>query len=97
MILLMAEEPDYIVEIDGHQRIEGPGGDSGEMAEAHIDPEKCGQRKYISVYFECCHAYQRIYRNQPGTAYEGYCPKCSKPVRVKIGPGGTDARFFSAG
>ncbi len=27
----------------------------------------------------------------------GRCPKCLKPVRLKIGEGGVDSRFFYAG
>ena len=53
-------------------------------------------RRYVGVQFECCGIYARIYINQNLTAYEGNCPRCAKRVRMKIGPGGTDARFFSA-
>ena len=57
--------------------------------------EKAGtKRAYISVRFACCGVYQRIYRSADGRRYEGHCPKCAKPVRFKVGPGGTDARFF---
>jgi hypothetical protein len=52
------------------------------------------KRPYISVRFACCGVYQRIYRTADGQRYEGHCPKCAKPVRFKVGPGGTDARFF---
>ena len=52
-------------------------------------------RPFLGIQFACCSVYARIYINRDGTAYEGYCPRCSRPVRLRIGPGGTDARFFT--
>ncbi len=52
------------------------------------------ERRFVGIRFNCCGIYQRIYINQAGTAYEGRCPKCGKPVKLKVGPGGTDSRFF---
>jgi hypothetical protein len=54
-------------------------------------------RRFVGVHFTCCDIYTRVYVNRDGTAYEGRCPKCAKKVRLEIGPGGTDARFFTAG
>ena len=53
-------------------------------------------RKFVGVHFTCCDVYTRVYMNRDGTAYEGNCPKCAKRVRLPIGPGGTDSRFFTA-
>ena len=53
-------------------------------------------RRFVGVNFTCCGVYSRVYRNRDETAYVGFCPKCSKPIRLKIGPGGTDSRFFTA-
>jgi hypothetical protein len=59
-------------------------------------PEEPAKRKFVGVKFNCCGVYVRIYVNKDGTAYEGHCPKCFKPVKLKIGAGGTDNRFFEA-
>ena len=54
-------------------------------------------RRFVGVHFICCDVYTRVYINRAATAYEGNCPKCAKRVRLRVGPGGTDARFFTAG
>ncbi|MBD3344541.1 MAG: hypothetical protein GF401_05720 [Chitinivibrionales bacterium] len=54
------------------------------------------RRPFIGIHFTCCNAYNRIYKNKEGTAYEGSCPRCGKLVRVPIGEGGTGERFFVA-
>ena len=56
-----------------------------------------GKRPFLGVHFVCCDVYSRIYVNGERSAYTGHCPKCSRPVRVRIGPGGSNARFFQAG
>jgi hypothetical protein len=52
------------------------------------------RRKYIGIQFDCCHKYDRIYVNRMGTAYEGKCPGCYRAVKIRIGEGGVETRFF---
>jgi hypothetical protein len=52
-------------------------------------------RPFVGVQFECCSIYARIYRNAAATAYVGNCPRCAKKIELKIGPGGSDSRFFT--
>jgi hypothetical protein len=54
------------------------------------------KRKFLGILFACCNVYARAYINREQTAYAGRCPRCGKPVEVRIAPGGTDSRFFSA-
>lgn len=79
--------PDFIVDIDGLRR---------SSPESVITPGPRG-RPWLAVHWRCCHVYNRIYRNEAGTAYEGRCPSCGKVVRATIGTGGTSNRFFEAG
>jgi len=58
--------------------------------------EQRSGRPFLGVRFRCCGAYARVYLNRNGTAYEGRCPRCLKPVRALVGPTGTDSRFFDA-
>ncbi|MDY7107456.1 MAG: hypothetical protein SYC29_02360 [Planctomycetota bacterium] len=54
------------------------------------------RRKFLSIWFRCCHVYGRLYRNASGTAYDGRCPKCGRKARALIGPDGTSQRMFEA-
>ena len=70
------------------------------MNEKNSDNQEPSQkRKYLGVYFDCCHAYGRLYQNKMGTAYVGRCPRCLRNIRVNIDKNSTNAssrRFFSA-
>ena len=46
-------------------------------------------RPYLSVLFECCGVYQRIYKSADGAAYRGlHHPKCGLPVNFAVGEAG---------
>jgi len=49
---------------------------------------------FLGIHFVSCHVYGRIYKNKQGTHYAGSCPKCAKPISLKIGKEGTSNRFF---
>ncbi len=53
-------------------------------------------KKWLGIFFRCCHSYGRLYRNDAHRCYEGACPRCHAPLRVAIGEGGTTRRFFEA-
>ncbi|TWU45927.1 hypothetical protein Q31b_11030 [Novipirellula aureliae] len=60
------------------------------------DSARYRSRPFLGVEFVCCSFYGRIYQNAAGTAYVGNCPRCARPITVKIGPGGSSTRFFRA-
>ncbi|MEO8498041.1 MAG: hypothetical protein ABI614_23495 [Planctomycetota bacterium] len=75
---------------------------AGELLDLSSDPEPTNPsggparvRRFLGIQFACCGVYARVYVNKEGTAYLGNCPKCTKRVELKIGPGGTDSRFFT--
>jgi hypothetical protein len=45
----------------------------------------------------CCGVYSRVFLNHNGTAFAGHCPRCAKPVRIEVGPGGSGSKFWSVG
>ena len=51
-------------------------------------------RPFLSILFECCGVYQRIYRDTSASEYRGCCPRCGMPVRFPVSADGTAARFF---
>ena len=80
--------PDYIIDIAGVQ--------PPDSASSGGNPSRLQGRPWLAIRWVCCSTYSRIYRNKVGTAYEGRCPRCSKPVTVRVGSGGTADRFFDA-
>ena len=82
----MDEPPPYHLDITG---LGDPNPKPGEKS-------KLRGRPWVGIHFDCCGVYTRIYRNRAGTAYHGACPRCRRSVTLRIGPDGTDARFFVA-
>ena len=64
------------------------------------EEKKRDPKKFLGVYFECCHVYGRLYQNKDATHYVGRCPRCMSPLKVPIGdgdnPNATNQRFFKA-
>ena len=59
--------------------------------------QQSSKRKFLGIWFECCHVYGRLYQNKTGTQYVGRCPKCLRPVKVNINAqseNATNRRFF---
>lgn len=62
-----------------------------------MEDENKQKRAFLGIWFDCCGVYGRIYKTKDGTAYVGRCPKCLRSVRVRVGEGGTNQRFFKGG
>lgn len=84
----MRSRDDYILEIGG--KTIRPTAHDSKTSESN------GGRPWLAMHWRCCNVYSRVYRNRQGDAYHGHCPKCAKPIHVKVGPGGTSSRFFEA-
>lgn len=79
----MNDPPPYYLDIEG-------------LEDAASEGNTPDARPWIGLHFACCDVYIRIYRNREQTKYVGNCPKCSRPVSLRIGPAGTSSRFFIA-
>lgn len=66
------------------------------MAKEYEEQDNNAKRQFLGVMFNCCNAYGRLYKNKDGTAYVGRCPRCLRSLKVPIGEGGTNRRFFNA-
>ena len=66
-----------------------PASDSTADSASSVQP-----RPFLSVMFNCCKVYLRVYRSADGSHYAARCPKCGKSVRFEVGDGGSDSRSF---
>jgi hypothetical protein len=66
------------------------------VSEAPQAASDSAARPFVGIHFACCDVYTRVYINRDSTAYVGHCPRCARAVRLRIGPGGTSERFFTA-
>ena len=86
-------DPDYILDLSSVP-------DSADAKQVNASASNQGQssqaRGWIAIKWKCCGTYGRAYKNRRGDAYEARCPKCMRPIKVGIGPGGTSERFFEA-
>ena len=82
----MTEPLPYKIEIEGVEGENPPASQSSDRT----------PRPWIGIRFECCGAYARVYRNPEATAYVARCPHCLQTVTLRVGPDGTDQRFFVA-
>lgn len=60
------------------------------MAEASRD------RYWVSVYYQCCNAYQRVYFQKGARNAVGRCPRCLREIRFELTQDGEVGRFFRA-
>jgi hypothetical protein len=78
---------------------DGPvGDDAGSTAGDRMPAAGAGQggKPFVGMHFTCCDIYTRIYLNTQRTMFYGHCPRCGRRVQIKVGPDGSDARFFTA-
>jgi hypothetical protein len=78
-------DPRDTVEIEGLRGGDPPPEGSGRAA-----------RQFLSIWFRCCNAYGRVYKEADGARYAGRCPRCGAALTVRVGPGGTSQRAFEA-
>lgn len=82
---------DYRVEISGLE------GASGRLKSESKAPSAAAPgRPWLSIRWQCCGAYSRVYKSANGKTYDGRCPRCHRQLSIPIGPGGTNSRSFEA-
>jgi len=86
----MSSDPrDYKLDISGLKAPQdSPENSAAQLGRQHVP------RPWLSVHFDCCGVYQRIYRSLDGTHYQGACPRCGGKIRFNVSKDGTPSRFF---
>ena len=68
--------------------------DKVELSSNDASAQESDTRPFLSVHFNCCNVYLRVYRDLDKKGYTGRCPRCSRTIYFRIGEGGTDKRSF---
>ncbi|MFQ5412154.1 MAG: hypothetical protein ACE5EC_07640 [Phycisphaerae bacterium] len=66
----------------------------GEADNRQVGPPT--NRPWVGIHFECCDVYDRIYRDADSPAYVGRCPRCGRPITIRVDPEGVDSRILRA-
>ncbi len=53
-------------------------------------------RFWVSVHFDCCNVYQRVYFPKGSRSATGRCPRCLRTVSFELSEDGERGRFFRA-
>ncbi len=54
------------------------------------------ERIWVSVMFDCCRTYQRVYFPKGKTRASGSCPRCLRRINFQLSEEGNLGRFFIA-
>ncbi len=88
-------QPDYILDIASLRATENTQAAEASAQTASGNSPAQG-RPWLAILWRCCSVYSRVYRKRDAAAYEARCPRCSRHLKIAVGEGGTDSRFFEA-
>ena len=81
----MSSDPrDYKIEISSLAD------DAKPRATVRVEPD----RDYLRILFACCNVYQRVRVPTDRATFDARCPKCLRPIRFRLAPGGSADRTF---
>ncbi len=98
----LSDPNDYILDISSLKKPADSEASSQQSSDQPAAPQssRTGAGKkppFISVYFQCCHAYTRFYKSRDGKTYAGRCPKCMRQGSVSMHEVTDQERTFIAG